>query len=91
VILLYADGPISQMESLPREDLVFRSEPHPNIEGALERVDWLRETLNLFMPFIVEDDGTVIWSGPELLHECDARKQRMRDRLAMAGLGQPPK
>ena len=91
VILLYADGPISQMDSLPCEDLVFRSEPHPNIEGALERVDRLRETLNLFMPFIVEDDGTVIWSGPELLHECDARKQRMRDRSAMAGLGQLPK
>ena len=91
VILLYADGPISQMDSLPCEDLVFRSEPHPNIESALERVDRLRETLNLLMPFIVEDDGTVIWSGPKLLHECDARKQRMRDRSAMAGLGQLPK
>src|SRR6267378_1892351 len=52
VILLYADGPISQMDSLPCEDLVFRSEPYPNIEGALERVDRLRETLNLFMLFM---------------------------------------
>jgi hypothetical protein len=38
---------------------------------------------------LLEDDGTVIWSGPELLIECDARKERMRDRSASASLRQP--
>ena len=85
---MWLDCPVAVAVSEPTDD---RSEPYPNIECAPKRVDRLRETLNLFMLFIVEDDGTVIWSGPELLHECDARKQRMRDRLAMAGLGQPPK
>ena len=74
VTLLYASAPISQV--VPCGDLVLRCEPHPDNQSALSRVVRLRETLNLFMPFIVADDGTVIWSGPELLHECDARKER---------------
>ena len=76
VTLLYADGPISQVDLPPCGNLVLRCEPHPNNESALNQVVRLRETVNLFMPLIVEDDGTVVWSGPELLHECDARKQR---------------
>jgi DNA-binding XRE family transcriptional regulator len=89
VTLLYADGPVSQADSLPCGDLVLRCEPHPDIESALARVVRLRETVNLFMPLIVEDDGTVVWSGLELLHECDVRKECMRD--PSAPLGQPPK
>ncbi|WP_426439158.1 helix-turn-helix domain-containing protein [Bradyrhizobium genosp. P] len=75
VTLLYADAPISQ-EDPPCGNLVLRRERHPNNESALNQVVRLREAVTLFMPLIVEDDRTVIWSGPELLHECDARKQR---------------
>lgn len=75
VTLLYADGPISQVDSSPCGDLVLRCEPHPNNERALGRVVRLRETMSLFIPLIVGDDGTVIWSGPELLHECEVRKR----------------
>ena len=71
VILFYADAQISQMDSPADGDLVFRCEPHPNNESALARVFRLRETTKLFMPLIVENDGTVIWSGPELLQECE--------------------
>jgi DNA-binding XRE family transcriptional regulator len=74
VTLPYADGPISQMDPLSSGDLVLRCEAHPDDESALGRVVRLRETVNLFMPFIAEADGTVIWSGPELLRECDAKK-----------------
>ena len=74
VTLLYAEGPMSGLDSRPRGDLVLRCEPHPDNESALGRVVRLRETVNLFMPFIVEGDGTVIWSSLELQHECDARK-----------------
>jgi DNA-binding XRE family transcriptional regulator len=91
VTLLYAHSPISWVDSLPCGDLPLKCEPHPDNESALSRIVRLRETVNLLMPFIAEDDGAVIWSGPELLHECDARKERMRDRSAPAGLGQPPK
>ena len=75
VILLYADGPILRVDLPPWGDLVLRCEPHPNNGSALGRVVLLRETVNLFMPLILEDDGTVLWSGPELLHECDARNK----------------
>jgi len=76
VTLLYADGPISQGDSLHGNDLVLRCELHPDNESALVRVVRLRGTVNLFVPLIVEYDGTVIWSGPELLHECDVREEQ---------------
>ena len=76
VTLLYADGPISELNSPLSGNLVLRSEPHRNNESALGRIVRLGETANPFMPFIAEDDGTVIWSGPELQQECDARKPR---------------
>ncbi|OCX25953.1 hypothetical protein QU42_36780 (plasmid) [Bradyrhizobium sp. UASWS1016] len=78
VTLLYSDGPVSEADSRPAGDLVLRCEPHPDNESALGRVVRLSETLNLFMPLIVDDDGTAVWAGPELLHECDERKGRDR-------------
>ena len=78
VTLLYSDGPVSEVDSRPSGDLVLRCEPHPDNESALGRVVRLSETLNLFMPLIVDDDGTAVWAGPELLHECEERKRRDR-------------
>src|SRR5216684_1800741 len=69
VILFYADAPMSQMDSLADGDLVLRCEAYPDNELALARILRLRETTNLFMPLIVENDGTVIWSGRELSQE----------------------
>ncbi len=77
VILFYADTPMSQMDSLAGSDLVLRCEAYPDNERALARILRLRETTTLSMPLIVENDGTVIWSGPELLQECEARKEKM--------------
>ncbi|MGH6751452.1 MAG: hypothetical protein ACREDP_04730, partial [Bradyrhizobium sp.] len=74
--LFYTDGPISQGALPPSSDVTLQCERHPDNESALSRAVRLREIVNLFMPFIVADDGNVIWSGPELLHECDARKER---------------
>src|SRR5438874_7890270 len=82
VTLLYADGPIPQADTLSRGDLVLQREPHPNNESALSRVVQLGETINLFVVFLVEDDGTVIWSSPELLHECDSRKRARQEKRA---------
>ncbi|MFX8731511.1 hypothetical protein ABTM48_20020, partial [Acinetobacter baumannii] len=70
VTLLYSDAPVSEVDSRPSGDLVLRCEPHPDNESALGRVVRLSETVNLFMPFIVDDNGTAVWAGPELLHEC---------------------
>jgi hypothetical protein len=78
VTLLYAEGPISQLDFLSSGNPVLQCELHPTNESALGRVVRLRETMDLIMSFIVEDDGTAIWFGPELLHECDARERRAR-------------
>ena len=78
VTLLYSDGPVCEVDSRPSGDLILRCEPHPDNESALGRVVRLSETVNLFMPLVVDDDGTAIWSGPELLHECEEWKRRDR-------------
>jgi DNA-binding XRE family transcriptional regulator len=75
VTLLYADDPIWQQASPPSGVLLLQSERHPNNESAIKRAVWLRETMTLVAPLIVEDDGDVVWSSPELLCECEARKE----------------
>lgn len=75
VTLLYS---MSEVDFRLFGDLVLRCEPHPDNESALGRVVRLSETLNLFKPLIVGDDGTAIWAGPELLHKCEVRKRHDR-------------
>ena len=74
VTLLYADDPVSLETSASVGSILMQSERHPNNESALGRAAVLSETMTLFTAFIVEDDGVVVWSGPELLREIDARK-----------------
>jgi DNA-binding XRE family transcriptional regulator len=75
VTLLYADDPIWQEASPPCGVLLLQCERHPNNESAVKRAVWLRKTKILVTPLIVEDDGNVVWSGPDLLRECDAWKE----------------
>jgi len=70
----YADDLISLETSASVGSLFVRSERHLNNENALKSAARQRETMTLFIAFIVEDDGNVIWSGPELLREIDVRK-----------------
>ena len=70
----YADEPISLEPSASVGSILLRSERHPDNENALRSATRQRETAALFIAFIMEDDGNVIWSGPELLREIDARK-----------------
>jgi hypothetical protein len=44
--------------------------------------------MTLSIAFIVEDDGNVVWSGPELLREIDARKDTSIGEKASAA--RPP-
>lgn len=75
VTLLYADDPIWQQVSAPDGVLLLQCERHANNESAINRAAWLKENMTLISPFIVEDDGNVVWSCPELLRECEARRQ----------------
>jgi hypothetical protein len=78
VVLLYSEGLASEVDTRSSGDLLMRCEPHPDNESALSRLVQLAETLDLFMQLIVDDHGTAIWTGPELLRECDVRKKRDR-------------
>src|SRR4030088_3236240 len=72
VTLLYAsylDDPISLETSASVGSVHVRSERHPNNESALRSAVRPRETMTLFVAFVVDDNGDVIWSGPELLRE----------------------
>ena len=81
VFLLYADAPMLEADPPARGDLVLRCESHPNNKSALTRVLQLSETAKLFMPLILGSDGTVIWSGPELLQESESKKRARRPEL----------
>ncbi len=74
VTLLYADDPISPENPAPVGSILMRSERHPDSESALTSAARLRGTMTLFIAFIMDGDGNVIWSGPELLRAIEARK-----------------
>lgn len=74
VTLLYADDTAWEQAPHPDSVLLLQSERYTNNERALQRAGWLMKTMSLIAPLIVEDDGNVIWSGPDLLRECEARK-----------------
>jgi len=87
VTLLYADDPIWQEASPPCGVLLLQCERHSNNESAIKRAVWLRKTMILVTPLIVEDDGNVVWSGPELLRECDAWKESKSGDKTSASFG----
>ena len=62
----------------------MQSERHPNNESALGRAAVLSETMTPFTAFIVEDDGIIVLSGPELLREIDVRKNAAIGKKASA-------
>ena len=78
----YANAPISPEPSASVGSILMQSERHPNNESALRSAVRPRETMTLFVAFIVEDDGNVIWSGPELLREIDARNGSIGEKTA---------
>ena len=77
VTLLYADyagDPMSLEASVSDGSILVRSQRHPDNENALKSAARLRGTMTLFIAFIMDGDGNVIWSGPELLRAIDARR-----------------
>ena len=70
----YADDPISLENSASAGSITFQSERHPDNESALRSAMRPKASKTVFIAFIVEDDGNVIWSGPELLREIEERK-----------------
>lgn len=45
----------------------------------------MRDTPNFINPSIMDENGGVVWSGPELLVECEARTQGKGDAPEIEG------
>jgi len=73
VILVHADGPILQQSDETYSVALLRCDRHPNNEAAIEEVCRLGLDPWLGNPFILAEDGSVIWDSPELLDECNRR------------------
>ena len=73
VILVYADGPILRQSAEPYSVPLLRSDRHPNNEAAIEEATRLGLDLLLVSPFILSEDGSVIWEAHELMEECKRR------------------
>jgi len=74
VTLIYACDAVTLETSASAGSMLVRSERHPDSASAMTSAARLAETAPLSVAFIVDGDGSVIWSGPELLREVDARK-----------------
>jgi transcriptional regulator with XRE-family HTH domain len=73
VTLVFADGPILQPSDEPYCVPLLRCDRHPNTEAAIEEAGRLALDPLLVNPFILAEDGSVIWDTPELLDECNRR------------------
>jgi len=87
----YADDPISLGTSASVGSVLMRSERHPDSDSALTSAARLGETVTPFIAFIVDGDGNVIRSGPELLREIDARKDASIREKTSAAKSRPSK
>ncbi|MFZ2156318.1 MAG: helix-turn-helix transcriptional regulator [Bradyrhizobium sp.] len=73
VILVYADGQILQESDEPYSVALLRCDRHPNNEAAVEEARRLGLDPLFVNPFILAEDGSVIWESPDLLDECKRR------------------
>ncbi len=79
VALVYTDGPVWQQLQDCFCIIALQSELFPNNEAALQRACGLRESSTIIYQFIREENGGIIWNGPELLRECDRRRESASD------------
>jgi transcriptional regulator with XRE-family HTH domain len=77
ITLVYADDPMWHRHNC-FSGVFLQCERHPTNEAAIMRACRLRGEADFFSPFIIADDGTIIWSTDELLRECDKRRAEQR-------------
>ena len=82
VVLVYSDESIWPDADCPSRVLCMQRELHANNEAAIQRCLRLRQTPSFDSPFIVSEDGSVVWSTPELLCECGKRSQNPNSVMA---------
>jgi DNA-binding XRE family transcriptional regulator len=76
VILVYVGDWLVQQSYGPDCIGLLQREPYPTNDAAIQQVCRLRQAPNLLDPLamvIMESDGEIIWTGPEILRECRKR------------------
>jgi transcriptional regulator with XRE-family HTH domain len=82
VNLVYADGPIWQSAEGPYHLPVLQCEFYPTNDAAIRQACRLRNDPKFINPFIVAEDGEIVWSGPDLLQQCSKRSREPISQLA---------
>jgi DNA-binding XRE family transcriptional regulator len=87
VTLVYADEPMRPKADYPTRAIFVQCELYPNNEVAIQRTLRLSATADLANPIIIEQDGGIVWSTPDLLRECDRRRETARANGETVGTG----
>ena len=67
ITLVYATTALNGLEGLPK----LICERFPDNNSALRKVLELKNSSDIFNPLILDDTNLVIWSGPQLMEECE--------------------
>jgi transcriptional regulator with XRE-family HTH domain len=78
VALVYADSPMSQQADGPHTMFALQCERYLNNDAAIAQATRLKRTPHFANPIILDEDGSVVWTSPELLRECDRRSDEAR-------------
>lgn len=90
VTLVYADSPLWQHADGPYQVPVLLCERYSNNDGALEQASRLKGVPHFQAPFIIDENGAIVWAGAELLTECDRRTDQARARRVAEGNNECP-
>ena len=71
VTLVYASAPLSPTPNAPDRLPTLFCRQYPDNNAAFHEVFELRNSSDVFNPLILDETNCVIWSGPQLLEECE--------------------
>jgi DNA-binding XRE family transcriptional regulator len=75
VTLVYADAAMWQTADEPHRTIILQCMHCENNETAIRHACRMKQTLPASSLLIMAEDGTVIWSGPELQRECKRKSE----------------
>ena len=78
VSLIYAEEPMWSMSDDPTRPFFVQCERYPNNEFAIRQSLRLSESPNFASPFIVDDQGEIVWATPGLLDQIRRAKRKRR-------------
>ena len=77
VALVYFEKPIWPNPQEGTSALCIQCEVCANNEIAIRQTLRLSVNGHVSNPFIIEPDGCIVWNAPELMSECERRKQKV--------------